>query len=161
MFRLIFFILIACFCITTVYTVASEPTIPETPSDQTTADDQGHVNIPIEPEPGGLIHTDTELTLSLAVLVFGCFALVLTMRYLANHHESDLPTIVKAICMILITTGVLFVVASGTNSDKLAAAFGFFGTMIGYVMGGSRRARSRDNDQHQEPEPDPAAPGIG
>ena len=77
------------------------------------------------------------MILGIAVLLFTAVGLWAVCRYL-SQLETKPHVVVRVVAVMLIVCGVLFVTAIGTNAEKLAAAFGFFGTMIGYVMGEGR-----------------------
>lgn len=85
----------------------------------------------------------SKYTLPIIVLLFGAI-IILSLMYLTNSKNNgfDAEHAVRLLSIVLIITGILFLVATGdvgtalsSTSSLYAPAFGLMGTMAGYLLG--------------------------
>jgi len=81
-----------------------------------------------------------EFIVSFAVLGFG---LVMTAAgmWLLRKGEIGAGDVIRMLALIIIVTGVLFLIAAGYSSQEVAPALGLLGTIAGYLLGRSDRGR--------------------
>ena len=83
-----------------------------------------------------------EFFLSLLVLCFGFFALLLEV-WLIQKNKIDQDNTVKFIVITLIITATLFLITAGYNNNQIAPAMGLLGTIAGYLLGKSKDKNSQ------------------
>jgi hypothetical protein len=78
--------------------------------------------------------TDSELFLSIEVLVFG--ALVVFLEFFLLRKAAVTPEeALRVYAVTLIIVGTLFAITAGFSSQDVAPAMGLFGTIAGYLLG--------------------------
>ncbi len=83
--------------------------------------------------------TSYEFWLTVAVLVFGVFVMIVGCRFIASRRGNTPDQIIKLISVNLIVIGTLVIITGGFNGEQIAPAFGLFGTIAGYLLGRSDR----------------------
>jgi hypothetical protein len=91
-------------------------------------------DLPQGPYSASAFLTPLERNLSLDVLIFGTFVLILLYILLRSKRASS-DDILKPFCVTLVIVGSMFLVTAGFSSQQIAPAFGLFGTVVGYVIG--------------------------
>jgi len=100
-------------------------------------------------------HTYRETVLSISVLVFGVFILLLEFALLRKSpHRVTADALLTLYAVTLIVVGTLFLITSGFSDQQIAPAMGLFGSIIGYLLG--RRAEATRDKQ---PRPEAASSG--
>ena len=79
--------------------------------------------------------TNFEFVLSLMVLFFGGFTLVVEYRLLSKSEKVNPDDAFKIIVITLIVVGSLFLITAGYTNNQIAPAMGLFGTIAGYLIG--------------------------
>ncbi|PHI21118.1 hypothetical protein CEQ90_03590 [Lewinellaceae bacterium SD302] len=86
--------------------------------------------------------TQLELSLSIAVLVFGAVVTLALLFFIARRtKESSLDQLIDIIkypVVLVIIVGGLFLVTAGYGNEQIAPIIGLMGTIAGYLMGRSR-----------------------
>ncbi len=79
-------------------------------------------------------HTNLELILTIGVLAFGAFILMLLGWFL---RKGLLPAemFLKLFVLVIVVTAGLFVVVAGYTQDQIAPMMGLLGTLVGYLLG--------------------------
>ena len=80
------------------------------------------------------ILTDSEFTISIAVLAFGLVAFLIQSRLLRRSAIRQ-QEVLKMTTVTLVIVGTLFVITAGFDSEQIAPAMGLFGTICGYLLG--------------------------
>jgi hypothetical protein len=62
----------------------------------------------------------------------------------------DQEVAVQLIALIVIVTGVLFLITAGFKAADIAPALGLLGTIAGYLLGRNRRGAGREKDDERE-----------
>jgi hypothetical protein len=98
-------------------------------------------------------HSDREIWLSSAVLIFGILFLILTTISLFKLAERpNSGDLLKAYTISVIIIGVLFMIAAGWSNDQIAPATGLFGSIVGYLLGRSQTDGSAPPKVNTPPE---------
>jgi hypothetical protein len=107
-------------------------------------------------EPPPLLKTDRisavpllssqELFLSIGVLLFGCFVLLLEFRLL-NKLATGADEVMRVLTVTMIIVISLALVSSGYGKDQITPVLGLFGTIVGYLLGASGHDRRRSKDR--------------
>ena len=91
------------------------------------------------------ILSDYEFWLSLAVLLFGVFVVILEYRLLLRTKAGP-TSIIRVLAVTLILVGSLFLITAGFSSSQISPVSGLFGTIAGYLLG-KVEARHDNNGQ--------------
>jgi hypothetical protein len=78
--------------------------------------------------------TNTEISLSIAVLGFGSFIFLIQVL-LMWKKDFDYHFMLKSSAVSLVIIGTLFLITSGFSNDQIAPAMGLFGSIVGYLLG--------------------------
>lgn len=89
-------------------------------------------------------YTTIEVWLSLLVILFAGFTLMLVFRLLRNNSPTP-DAVLRVIVVTVIVFGALFCITAGFEPEQIAPATGLFGTIAGYLLG-------RDARIHRESE---------
>lgn len=135
---------------------ASSTEVPETvaldsPGSSERSDLQ---DLPVNPPPlpseevdGHSFLSDFEHWLTLVILAFGAF--VLLVEYLLlRHAKRSSYDLMQLFAVNLIITGTLVMISAGYSAEQIAPALGLFGTIAGYLLG--RRSSSGDSDDDEQ-----------
>jgi len=93
-----------------------------------------------------------EFYLSLIVLGFGAFALLLEV-WLIQKKTIDQDSIIKFIVVTIIITATLFLITAGYSNNQIAPALGLLGTIAGYLMGKHESESKKKQDVESNVEP--------
>jgi hypothetical protein len=92
-----------------------------------------------------------EFWLSLVVLAFGIFVMVIEYRLLARTHAAA-TDILRVYAVTVILVGSLFLITAGYSSTQISPISGLFGTVAGYLLGRAHSlGRPRSKDVPTEP----------
>jgi predicted tellurium resistance membrane protein TerC len=123
------------------------PSVDSPPAIQSSSS-SGEGNPPPTDESTGphVVHflSDYEFWLTMAVMIFGVFVVVLEYRLLSRVKAA--PTdIIRVLAVTLILVGSLFLITAGYSNNQIGPVSGLFGTIAGYLLGKSpglaRRAK--------------------
>lgn len=76
-----------------------------------------------------------EFWLSIIVLLFGAFVIVVEYKLLAHTKEKRAEEILRIYAVTLILVGSLFLITAGYDSSHISPISGLFGTVAGYLLG--------------------------
>jgi hypothetical protein len=82
-----------------------------------------------------------ELGLSLAVLLFGVFVVIIQYRLLSQIKSTADETL-RTLTVSLIVVVSLVLVSSGYGKDQITPVLGLFGTIVGYLLGAGTKQAS-------------------
>jgi len=86
----------------------------------------------------GSFMSSREAVIAFSVLTFGILMAVLA-TYLLHAAKVPPGEVIRLTALLVIVTGVLFLVAAGYSSDNIAPAMGLLGTIGGYLLGRNER----------------------
>jgi hypothetical protein len=86
----------------------------------------------------GSFMSSREAIIAFSVLAFGVLMAVLA-TYLLHAAKIPAGEVIRLTALLVIVTGVLFLVAAGYSSDNIAPAMGLLGTIGGYLLGRNER----------------------
>jgi energy-converting hydrogenase Eha subunit A len=94
---------------------------------------------------------------SLAMIAFGLMVIIIQFIVILRHKELFSSENILAIFTVpLIIVGTLIIVTGGYTPQILAPILGFFGTVVGYLIGNKDRAgRTRPRKADEKPPPPP------
>jgi hypothetical protein len=80
----------------------------------------------------------SEIVMSFGVLAFGLF---MTCAAIFLLRTALVPSVevIRLVALLLIVSGVLFLVAAGYDAQSISPALGLLGTVAGYLLGRSDR----------------------
>ena len=81
-----------------------------------------------------------QLGLSLAVLLFGVFVLLIEYRLLSKVAASA-DSILRTLTVTLIVVVSLALVSSSYGASQITPVLGLFGTIVGYLLSSARQGR--------------------
>jgi hypothetical protein len=88
--------------------------------------------------------------LTVGVLLFGTLVIIIQFIVILRHKELfSSENILSIFTVPLIIVGTLILVTTGLSNNSLAPVIGFFGTVVGYLIGNKERAARKppkDND---------------
>lgn len=95
--------------------------------------------------------TTPEFFLALMVLAFGGLVLLLYTLISVRLGHSNSPDFRRYFVVIVLVMGTLFLIVTGLSDKQIAPAIGFFGTVVGYILGrGAAQAEPvRNPDERQ------------
>jgi hypothetical protein len=64
-------------------------------------------------------------------LIFACIILYMSSRAFARSPE----TTARLMTVVIMVTAALVLITAGYSNDQVAAVFGLFGTIVGYILG--------------------------
>lgn len=105
-----------------------------------------HISQPDKSGISELTISSYEFMLSLIVLGFGFFALLLEV-WLIHKKTIDQDNIVKFIVVTLIITATLFLITAGYDNNQIAPAMGLLGTIAGYLLG---KGKDKDDEKKED-----------
>ena len=110
------------------------------------AADSSTTNPPPKLQPGEQsvavpLLSDQELFLSLAVLLFGVFVVIIQYRLLSQTKSTADETL-RTLTVSLIVVVSLVLVSSGYGKEQITPVLGLFGTIVGYLLGAGTRPPS-------------------
>lgn len=88
--------------------------------------------------------SDYEFWLTISVLIFGLMALIIGMWSVSRTDNPGSEQFIRVMAVVLIVIGTLVTITAGLSDKQIAPAFGLFGTIAGYLLGRSDRAKDRD-----------------
>ena len=88
------------------------------------------------------------MTISVTVLVFGMFVLLLA-AYLIRIGKSS-ESVLRIFGTVLIIVISVFLVVAGYTSTQIAPVMGLLGTIVGYLLGKEAATKS-EKDQSKDP----------
>lgn len=96
--------------------------------------------------------SNREFWLSVIILVFGMFIIVVEYFLLRDVVKDKTEEIAKTYTVTLIIIGTLVLISSGFTSQQIAPALGLFGTIAGYLLGRAdlkqrRSQEARENER--------------
>lgn len=91
-----------------------------------------------------------EFWLTVCVLIFGVFSIVLSCRYVSKENSSQPEYIIRVIAVNLIVIGTLVTITGGLSDKQIAPAFGLFGTIAGYLLGKSEKNPLESKNKPEE-----------
>lgn len=83
--------------------------------------------------------TNSEIIISFGVLAFGLF-MTCAAIFLLKTALTSATEVIRLIALLLIVSGVLFLVAAGYSAQDISPALGLLGTVAGYLLGRTDRA---------------------
>lgn len=87
-----------------------------------------------------------EFIISISILAFGVLT-VIAAYILLHHAKVDPQHVIQILALVMIVTGILFLIAAGYNADDIAPALGLLGTIAGYLLGRAERINLPSNQQ--------------
>lgn len=98
--------------------------------------------------------TNSEIIISFGVLAFG---LIMTGAgiFLLKATATPSAEVIRLIALLLIVSGVLFLVAAGYSAQDISPALGLLGTVAGYLLGKSERTPAETPAKKIPPEEEP------
>ena len=107
----------------------------------------------IQPSPDSMINSsegskeavvadlisDREFWLSIVILIFGTFIIVIEYFLLRGVIKEKTEEIARTYTVTLIIIGTLVLISAGLTSEQISPALGLFGTIAGYLLGRSDR----------------------
>jgi hypothetical protein len=93
--------------------------------------------------------TDSELQLSLEVMVFGGVVLILEFLLLRRQSPLRAEDTLRVFGVTVILIGTLFAITAGFKSEDVAPAMGLFGTIGGYLLG--KKTSTKDAKENLKP----------
>lgn len=91
----------------------------------------------------GEVMSIREFRLSCIILAFGVFIVIVEYFLLRGVVQEKTEEIARTYTVTLIIIGTLVLISSGFTNAQIAPALGLFGTIAGYLLGKSDRARER------------------
>lgn len=99
-----------------------------------------------------------EFIMAISVLVFG-IAMTAIATYLLKVARIPTGDVLRILALLVIVTGVLFLVAAGYDAQEVAPAIGLLGTIAGYLLGRSDREDTKESvEKVDEGSADPNLP---
>ena len=102
----------------------------------------------------GVSLTGMEVYVAILTLAFGAFSLSL-LSYVAIKSEAIANSDFRRYFLVIVlVTGTLLLVATGYDDRQIAPVIGFFGTIVGYILGRSNSSRDKGptaDDKDQAP----------
>ncbi|PTR09979.1 hypothetical protein C8R32_10266 [Nitrosospira sp. Nsp5] len=89
--------------------------------------------------------TSREALTSFAVLGFGLLMAIVS-TYLLQVAKVAATEVIRLVALLVIVTGVLFLVAAGYAVENIAPALGLLGTVAGYLLGRSEKKDTSKTD---------------
>lgn len=102
--------------------------------------------------------TQREFIIAVSVMVFGLLIL-LSCYVLGKTKTFDGDQLIRLVCLIIIVTGTLVLVATGYDATQIAPALGILGTIAGYMLGKSANSTS-DKNEEKAAHPKEQAQGV-
>lgn len=87
----------------------------------------------VAPSTDAIWDKQTVLTLSIAILIFGLFALFIVTYLLKTKPLS--PILLPAFALPLIIISAIFLVVTGYSQEQIAPVIGLLGSIAGYLLG--------------------------
>jgi hypothetical protein len=107
------------------------------------------LTLPENPSQGGTLTVNPldsfQFYLAGMVLGFGLIIIFSQFFMLRNVKNLSADDIARNCVITIVTTTALLLVIVGYSSAQIAAAFGLFGTIIGYLLGKSNRPPADEN----------------
>jgi hypothetical protein len=92
-----------------------------------------------------------EFWLSILVLIFSVFVILLQYRLVTRSGSEFKPDLVLRMTLITpIIMGTVFFVTAGFDSQQIAPAMGLFGTIAGYILGKESSRPSATKEANKE-----------
>lgn len=79
--------------------------------------------------------TPYEFWLTVLTAVTGCFVIWLISFHVSKMRDVKPEDITRPAIVITIVMGSLILIIAGFSNEQIAAAFGLFGTIVGYMLG--------------------------
>ena len=88
--------------------------------------------------------TRREMVLSISFLLFAIIFMGMIIHAFKKHIREKSGEVERIGIVTVLAVGALYLVMAGFGADKVAPAFGIFGTIAGYLLGqvGPRKCRS-------------------
>jgi hypothetical protein len=144
----------------TVFSMQGEPTLP-TLTDAGIASPPPPPTISADAIPRGIsLMSHIEFVLSLVVVLFGVFVVIMQYRLLKGSAPPPTSTdIMRVFSITLIIVGVSLAMTAGYRTEQIAPVLGVFGTIAGYLLGySSSRTKDGAAPPQQQPEHPEAPP---
>ncbi|SAL36171.1 hypothetical protein AWB71_01875 [Caballeronia peredens] len=87
--------------------------------------------------------TSRESVIAASVLLFGLAMTLIASRMLAKSRVP-VDDVIRLFALVIIVTGVLFLVAAGYSATDIAPSMGLLGTIAGYILGRTSRTNPQD-----------------
>lgn len=84
-----------------------------------------------------------ELVLSVGVLMFGVFVILL-QTFTIRNRDFSANDIVKINGLSFVIVATLFIITAGYDSEQIAPAMGLFGTIAGYILGRNTKSAEKE-----------------
>jgi hypothetical protein len=144
--RALLWIALSLMCVSHGYAQTGQTKEPGSPS--MTSSETGDPNPEPTQETAGsqLVNftSDFEFWLSLIVILFGAFVVVIEYKLLLRVHSSP-ADIMRVLAVTLILVGSLFLITAGFSNNQISPVSGLFGTVAGYLLGKSSKLQGRDD----------------
>jgi hypothetical protein len=99
-----------------------------------------------KPFPSDSWLTSRETVAAACVLMFGLVMTIIASRMLSRSRVPA-DDVIRLFALVIIVTGVLFLVAAGYSATDIAPSMGLLGTIAGYILGRT----SKGNPQERRP----------
>lgn len=100
-----------------------------------------------------ILLTDREYFLSILLLLFGCFIILVETILLYRIIKlvgGSIESIFITLTTTLIIIGGLFIVTAGFGTEQIAPVFGLYGAIIGYLLGQHSQKENISKTKNQE-----------
>lgn len=118
----------------------------------------------VKPFPSDSWLTSREIVVSACVLLFGLAMTIIASRML-SRSRVPVDDVIRLFALVIIVTGVLFLVAAGYSATDIAPSMGLLGTIAGYILGrtsrgGAVEGRQNADAQSREAETETSTPPL-
>lgn len=109
----------------------------------------------------GVSLTGIEVYVAVLTLAFGAFSLSLLSYVALKSQTIGSSDFRRYFLVIVLVTGTLLLVATGYDDRQIAPVIGFFGTIVGYILGRSTGSRDKGPISDENDRSHPARGGGG